>query len=129
VPDKLLQITKLEGAARQVEAAIEALRRGDFDVAITLAGAAEGMLDREGTHLFQYLRNAAQVRNIDQKSWIASLNQARDWLKHPTNELPDSLRIDPHEAAFMIARAMSKLERWSTNMEEFKIWFLAAIEK
>ena len=43
VPDKPVQITKVEAATRQVEAAIEAFRKGDFDIAITLAGAAEGI--------------------------------------------------------------------------------------
>jgi hypothetical protein len=42
VPDRVLTITKTGGASRQVEEAIKALRRGDFDVAVTLAGAAVG---------------------------------------------------------------------------------------
>jgi hypothetical protein len=53
VPDRPLNLTKVEAAIRQVEAAIEALERGDFDVAITLAGAAEDMIDRPGS-LFAY---------------------------------------------------------------------------
>jgi hypothetical protein len=37
------------GASRQVEEAIKALEQGDFDIAVTLAGAAaEGMLKRSG---------------------------------------------------------------------------------
>jgi hypothetical protein len=52
-PDRPLNLTKVEAAIRQVEAAIEALERGDFDVAITLAGAAEDMIDRPGS-LFAY---------------------------------------------------------------------------
>jgi hypothetical protein len=44
VRDRPLKISKAEGASRQVEEAIKALERGDFDIAVTLAGAAEGML-------------------------------------------------------------------------------------
>jgi len=43
-----LPVTKLESAIRQTEAAIAALAVGHFDVAITLAGAAEGMALVEG---------------------------------------------------------------------------------
>ena len=35
-PDKkVLRLTKVEGATRQTDAAIEAFGRGDFDIAIT----------------------------------------------------------------------------------------------
>jgi hypothetical protein len=57
VPANEPEISKIEGASRQVDAAITALTRGDFDIAITLAGAPEGMLDREGLHMFAYLRD------------------------------------------------------------------------
>ena len=44
-PDrKGLTLTKEEAATRQTNAAIEAFARGDFDIAITLAGAAEDLL-------------------------------------------------------------------------------------
>jgi hypothetical protein len=58
VPGKVLTISKLEGARRQVEEAIKALERGDFDIAITLAGAAEGML--ETTDLSAAVRKEAR---------------------------------------------------------------------
>jgi hypothetical protein len=45
VTGKVLMISKIEGARRQVDEAMKALERGDFDIAITLAGAAEGMLE------------------------------------------------------------------------------------
>jgi hypothetical protein len=54
VPGKVLTISKIEGARRQVDEAIKALERGDFDIAITLAGAAQGML--ETTHLYAAVR-------------------------------------------------------------------------
>jgi hypothetical protein len=36
--------------------AIDALQTGDYDVALTLAGAAEGMIERTGHHLFGWLK-------------------------------------------------------------------------
>jgi hypothetical protein len=44
---KVMTLTKAEGALRQIKAAIEAFWRGDFDIAITLSGAAEGMLEEK----------------------------------------------------------------------------------
>jgi hypothetical protein len=35
---------------------------------------------------------------------------------------PPAFEIDREAAAFMIARAASKLEKWSPQMEEFRGW-------
>lgn len=128
VPAMALNLTKAEAATRQVEAAINALVRGDFDVAITLAGAAEGMLVRSGTHGFAYLRDSPRVQHLDKKEWIAVLNQERDWLKHPTPDGPELLIIERGHAAFMIARAASKLENWTPRIDEFKAWLVANLD-
>lgn len=78
-----LKVTKIEAATRQLEAAIDAFERGELDVAITLAGAAEGTIERTGLHLFAYLRDRT-LKGVDhQKEWIPFLNFERDWLKHP----------------------------------------------
>jgi hypothetical protein len=127
VPTSELEITKTEGASRQVEAAIAALMRGDFDIAVTLAGAAEGMLAREGVHLFPFLRDSSQVMDVPQKDWISVLNRERDWLKHSTRGETQTLTLSNFEAALMIARAASKLETWSPLMEDFKDWFIQAL--
>jgi hypothetical protein len=127
IPESTLTITKIDGATRQTEAAIEALVRGDFDIAITLAGAAEGMLERDGPHMFSFLRDSPRVHDVEKKSWIAALNNERDWLKHPNG--PETLLLEQEHAAFMIARAASKLEveNWTPRMEEFKKWLLKNI--
>ena len=44
-------LTLEKAAVRQIDAAIDALEAGLFDVALTLAGAAEGMIDRAGLHM------------------------------------------------------------------------------
>jgi hypothetical protein len=54
-PQRTLTVTKEQAATRQVVAAIEAFGRGDYDVATTLAGAAEDMIERAGMHLFGFL--------------------------------------------------------------------------
>jgi hypothetical protein len=126
ITDKTLSLTKAGAAYRQTEAAIEAFVRGDFDIAITLAGAAEGTLDRDGPHMFPFLRDTPRVKGVPRKDWIATLNMERDWLKHTSG--PEQLTLGHWEAAFMIARAMSKLEKWTPRMEEFKEWLVANIE-
>jgi hypothetical protein len=126
VSAKALTLTKIEAATRQTDAAIEALIRGDFDIAITLAGAAEGMIERDGPHMFAFLRDSPRVKDIGRKPWIAALNMERDWLKHTGG--PDALSFERDSAAFMIARAASKLEHWTPRMDEFKEWLLKHIE-
>jgi hypothetical protein len=34
------------------------MQRGEYDVALTLAGAAEGMIERNGPHMFAHLRDS-----------------------------------------------------------------------
>lgn len=43
-----LHLNLLEAATRQIHTAIDALEAGNFDIALTLAGAAEGMIHRDG---------------------------------------------------------------------------------
>jgi hypothetical protein len=119
-----MTLTKAEGALRQTNAAIEAFWRGDFDIAITLSGAAEGMLERKEAHLFLHMRDALQVQHVSEKEWIGTLNQERDWLKHSNCEHPATLEIHRRTAAFMIARAASKLEGWPPQIQEFRDWLV-----
>jgi hypothetical protein len=129
VPDPVLTITKAEGASRQVEEAIRALQRGDFDIALTLAGAAEGMLERPGLHLWAFMLNSPKVADFDKKDLIGALNADLYWLKHPTPNAGESLTLTKAEPAFMIARAASKLEKWSPLMDEFKAWLVENLDE
>jgi hypothetical protein len=128
VPKRILRITKAEGASRQVEEAIKALQRGDFDVAVTLAGAAEGMLERPGLHMWAFMMNSPKAAAFEKKELIGALNADRDWLKHPTSNESETLTLSRAEAAFMIARAASKLETWSPLMEDFKNWLVENLD-
>ena len=56
-PRTQLRLSKEIAALRHIEAAINFLSSGSFDLAITLAGAAEGMLEgTPRTSLFEKLR-------------------------------------------------------------------------
>ncbi|HEY5225151.1 MAG TPA: hypothetical protein VIJ06_00020 [Methylovirgula sp.] len=119
--ERSLILTKDEAAARHVEAAVSAFESGDFDICITLAGAAEGMLsDRKGGDFFSYAKGKGSEKGLNPKDWIACLNLERDWLKHPTFQLPPQCEFGREEAAMMLMRAMSKLPTWSESMMRIK---------
>jgi len=126
VPDAPLTLTKIGAATRQVECAVEALVRGHFDVAITLAGAAEGMIKGETpTSLFAYHRDSPKrdEEGITEKELVSPLNKERDWLKHSC--APDSMQFQLYTAAFMVARSATKLgaERWTAPIAAFWPWW------
>lgn len=122
-----LKLTKQAAASRQISAAIDALERGAYDVAITLAGAAEGMLPEIASQpLFRMLRDNPNVPpHIERKHWLSAINAERDWLKHPTTVLGDTLEIDLNDACIMVLRALAKLPEWTPRMELFKDWVVA----
>jgi hypothetical protein len=98
--------------------------RGDFDIATTLASAAEGMLQRDGLHLFSFLRAAQSVQEVVRKEWITVLDQERDWLKHCNPNDAPTLSLTNFEAGKMIAKAASKLDKWTPPMDDFKDLFI-----
>jgi hypothetical protein len=112
-----------------VEAAIAALVRGHFDIAITLAGAAEEMVDRKGSHLFEFLRDHPNATHVNRKAWINHLNTDRNWLKHTTG--PDRLLVERFSACVLIARAVTKLEAscWTPSMKGFQSWYVRNINE
>jgi hypothetical protein len=102
-----LFLTLEMAAVRQIDAAIDALEAGLFDVALTLAGAAEGMIERTGMHMFGELKRSPEaLAKFTQKEWISILNMERDWLKHGGQT---TMEIHCSTATFMIARAASKV--------------------
>ncbi|MGY0573238.1 hypothetical protein ACTGJ9_020850 [Bradyrhizobium sp. RDM12] len=129
LPADPLSLTLTEAASRQVDAAIDAFERGKFEIALTLAGAAEGMIERDGHHLFAGLRDnpRAKERFAKQKDWINVLNREFYWLKHGGD---GAMEITCFDAAMMIARAASKLEAkdWTPQMETFRVWFLQNLD-
>jgi hypothetical protein len=123
VPKRPLTLTKTEAGVRQAEAAIQAFVRGDCDITITLACAAEGMFDKKGRHFFVQLRDHPTAKNIPRKAWVSHLNRDRDWLKHPSGQ--DTLEIDRFSATAALIRVMTKLEveHWTPLMIAFVEWY------
>jgi hypothetical protein len=118
-------VSKVEGATRQIDEAIKAIERGDFDIAITLAGAAEGMFDSTGEDLWAAMHKGAQDAAIPRKDLLDDLNNARTWLRHPGGS--DRYEFDSYLAVEMILRAASKIKRasWTPRMNDFADWLAA----
>jgi hypothetical protein len=70
---------------RQMHAAIEHLHRGEFECAITLAGAAEGMLpDTDRPHFRQKVKELSARPEIKAAEGATGPNDYINWLKHGT---------------------------------------------
>jgi hypothetical protein len=103
-------ITRAPPAQRQITAAIEHYEKGEYECAITLAGAAEGQLttSEDDNHLFNELRVRRPPEFKNEKEWADELNAAQHWLKHPTPQLGDEWVFDDFGARTMILRAITK---------------------
>jgi hypothetical protein len=116
-----LTLTKESAAVRQTDAAIDAFLRGDYDVCITLAGAAEGIFsDRKGSDLHTFAMNDPRAKEFGLKATNTAFNFERDWLKHSTVDSPEQITITTFEAAMMLIRSMTKLGNWSPKMYQIK---------
>lgn len=139
--DKLptgLELTKLDAAINQIMAAIEMLLRGRYECAITLAGAAEGMLPRTPQSLHALHLEAPLPDELVDHEFAAFtrsqrnafLNRERDWLKHANPSHPASVTIGRIDAESMIVRALSELPEVDFAPEHeallrtfFALWF------
>ena len=88
---------------RQIHAAIEHWRRGDFECAITLASAAEAMLPDVDEPHFREMQN------------IGRINEICNWLIHGGSDLMkgdhvDTVVIEEIDAVVAIHRAILKFE-------------------
>lgn len=111
-----IKTSKKLSAQRQINAAIEHFHKGEFECAITLAAAAEG-LTPEGQSLSLFRELVARAKDLD-------FNLVINWLKHPIS--PDEAVISDFEAALTIARAISKFfacyGQSTRRFEEFAVW-------
>jgi hypothetical protein len=89
---------------RQVHAAIEHWRRGDFECAITLAGAAERMLPEIDEPRYRELQDVARVNEIS--DWLIH-GASRDGAK---SECADRIVIEELDTVVAIHRAILKFE-------------------
>lgn len=102
---------------RQICAAIDCFNNGEFECAITLAAAGEGILPapaKENTYIFGVLRNHDDLE----------VNLVINWLKHGKDF--KTATISQFEAAITIARSISKFiavhNGSHPKFEEFMEW-------
>jgi histidyl-tRNA synthetase len=111
----------------QIHAAIDRLQQSDFVSAITLGGAAEGMLpETEKPHLFTKLQEWQKSLPPD-TGGATGLNDFYHWVKHGKNDKrPEKAVISELEAMTSIQRAISKFaaiySEQSPQMKAFAEW-------
>jgi hypothetical protein len=122
-------LTRAEASCRHIEAAITAFEEEQFDVSITLAGAAEGMAPEpkpgEGPTLFSFSRDQHSRIGATDQELTKALNVERDWLKHAGEpHHPDTREISRWAAAYMLFRAIDKAQAAGFQGEaiESKFW-------
>ena len=101
----------------QTLAAIDMLRAGRYECAVTLAGAAEAMLPTSPRALHAILMTLSVPDELSQTSYAeldpkgrnAFWNAERDWLKHSGPDHPDQWQIHRRDAESMIVRALTKV--------------------
>jgi hypothetical protein len=121
---------------RQIHAAIEHIKRGDFECAITLAGAAEGMLpDTDEPHFRQKMIALEKAMpEVDKK--FKGANNFINWLKHgrivkngPRYENATIGLLDPLATIY---RAITKFEATyddlSPQMKGYKSWLAVELQ-
>jgi hypothetical protein len=118
--EKKQKITVQAAAQRQIHAAIDHLHKSDYLSAITLAGAAEGVLPHtENPHLFPKLKALTD----------ADPNAIRNWAKHGGHA---GAEIYERDAILAIARAASKFVAvyggQTEKIKEFVEWAIPRIE-
>ena len=91
---------------RQIHAAIEHLDRGDFECAITLAAAGEGMLPPIDELHFGKLQGASKVDEI--VSWLR--HGEIEHKDNGKNELRETATISEFEVIVVIYRAIAKFD-------------------
>jgi hypothetical protein len=70
IPLGKLNLSLVDAATRQTDAAIDAMQRGEYDVALTLAGAVEDMIKRDGFHMFASLRDPPKALEFFDKKTL-----------------------------------------------------------
>jgi hypothetical protein len=94
---------------RLVHAAIEHWRRGDFECAITLAGAAERMLPEIDEPRYRELQDIARVNEIS--DWLIH-GKSRDGAK---SECADRIVIEELDTVSPDGRIFVNFPRWSED--------------
>jgi hypothetical protein len=115
---------------RQIHAAIDHLHKSEFESAITLASAAEGVLPKtDKPHLFPKLQTL--IASLPEEAEGATgINDFTNWTKHGGKY--ERATIPELEVIATIARAVSKFVavygEQSSQMKEFSEWAVAHLQ-
>lgn len=97
---------------RQINRAIDHLLTGEYECAITLAGAAEGMLpDTWKPHFRQRLQKFSKWAAIKEEGGATGPNDYKNWLKHGSfsgGPRIEAATIPAEESVAMVYRAITK---------------------
>jgi hypothetical protein len=116
---------------RQIHAAIDHLHRGDFECAITLAGAAEGMLpNTDEPHFRQKVKALSTSPEIKAEGGATGPNDYINWLKHGQIERGgpriETATISELEMIAVVWRAITKFQATyndtTPQMQSFAEW-------
>jgi hypothetical protein len=115
-------VRKKDAARTQILMASKCVLEGQWECAITLAGAAEAQIeeteDAEVPNLFSRIKER-KPEFKSEREHIAFVNRLRDWLKHSSDQ-EDKL-ICEREAIFMVGRALSKYwNAYRDNLDDIK---------
>lgn len=112
--DVPVTLTKLDAAQQQLEGAIQQLFFGNWACAVTLAGAAEGILPETGKcdDIFSVARHlAVEDHGRKEKEFSTNANKLVHWLKHNQKDKPNfapTYSIEQEDAVRLILRAYSR---------------------
>ncbi|WP_441232569.1 hypothetical protein [Bradyrhizobium sp. 1200_D9_N1_1] len=98
---------------RQIHCAIDHLHRGDYECAITLAGAAEGIMpDAWRPHFRQKVKAFAKTAEIQEVGGAIGENDYINWLKHGSLKRGgprfETATIPAEESLVVVYRAITK---------------------
>jgi hypothetical protein len=131
--DRPLHLTKEKAAARQAHMAVLALSAGDYDAAVTLAGAADEMLSGDPSLevTSAALTPPPGAEDLAPYKWKEIVNLERNWLKHKTDvdKIPPEITLDLDNAPFYVFRAIRKLPLTmiTPEMIAFDDWYRARV--
>ena len=133
--ERKVETTIEQAARRQIYLAITLLHRSEFEAAMTLAAAAEGMLPKpQKPYLFPKLK--AWAENLpEEEPGAKGLNDFAVWLKHGEAQKDKYAKatISELEVVTMITRAISKYlavyDGISPEMARFRDWAIERLQQ
>jgi hypothetical protein len=122
----VVETNKRLTSMRQIHAAIDHLHKAEFESAITLGSAAEGILP--GTRQAVSISTTAQSLPADTPG-ATGVNALTNWTKHGTHE---TATISEQDAIEIVTRAASKFvavyDEQSAKMKEFSEWAIERLQ-